>query len=98
IGDNPSPVANYLISKLFAYLWLIKNTTLDYTILQPTALTETPGSGKVSLGEYTKNENSIENVADVLAEIVKDDHTIGKILPMSDGATPITDAVAEVKS
>ncbi|MCI2019642.1 MAG: NAD(P)H-binding protein [Lentilactobacillus buchneri] len=95
-GDNPSPLANYLISKHFADLWLIKNTTLDYTILQPTALTETPGSGKVSLGEYTKNENSIENVADVLAEIVKNDHAIGKILPMSDGATLITEAVAEV--
>lgn len=94
-GDDPSPLANYLIAKHFADLWLIKNTTLDYTILQPTSLTETAGTGKVSLGEYTNNENSIENVADVLAAIVKSDNTIGKILPMSDGATPIADAVSE---
>lgn len=94
-GDDPSPLANYLIAKHFADLWLIKNTTLDYTILQPTALTETPGTGKVSLGEYTNHDNSIENVANVLAQIVKSDNTIGKILPMSDGATPIEDAVSE---
>lgn len=96
-GANPSPLANYLIAKHFADLWLIKNTSLDYTILQPTALVEKPGSGKVSLGEFTNSENSIENVAAVLAKITVSNNTMGKIIEMSDGESPIDDAVAEVK-
>lgn len=92
-GPNPSPLANYLIAKHFADLWLIKATNFDYTILQPTALTEKPGSGKITLGSYSSNENSISNVADVLAAIVQDDSTIGKIIEMSDGDMAVDDAL-----
>ncbi|WP_364147598.1 NAD(P)H-binding protein [Paenibacillus sp. LPE1-1-1.1] len=42
-------ITDYNIAKHFADQWLINNTNLDYTILQPGVLKETPGSGKLEV-------------------------------------------------
>ncbi|GHP14101.1 oxidoreductase [Lentilactobacillus fungorum] len=92
-GKNRSPLANYLIAKYYADEWLMNNTHLQYTILQPTALVDKPGSGKVTLGDYTTNENSIENVAEVLIGLAEHNASIGEVIEMSTGNEPIPDAI-----
>lgn len=91
-----SPLENYLIAKYYADEWLIHNTNLDYTILQPTALVEKTGSGKVTLGAYSTNENSIDNVADVLIGLVENHAGIKEVIEMSTGNEPIPEAINEL--
>jgi nucleoside-diphosphate-sugar epimerase len=86
-------ITNYNIAKHFADQWLIHNTKLDYTILQPGALKETPGSGKIDVNIDYPAENSIENVVDTLAQSLEESATIGKVITMSDGKTRIPDAL-----
>lgn len=91
-----SSLENYLIAKYYADQWLIHNTDLDYTILQPTALVEKTGSGKVTLGAYSTNENSIDNVADVLIGLVENHAGIKEVIEMSTGNEPIPEAINEL--
>lgn len=90
-------ITDYNIAKFFADNYLISNTNLDYTILQPATLTEETGTGKVSFGVGDDTTNPIPDVAAVLAELSKHPNTIGKVIMMRSGSTPITDAVAAVK-
>ncbi|GAA3199229.1 NAD(P)-binding oxidoreductase [Lentilactobacillus kefiri] len=91
-----SPLENYLIAKYYADEWLIHNTHLDYTILQPTALVEKSGSGKVTLGSYSTNENSIDNVADVLIGLTENHAGAKEVIEMSTGNEPIPDAISDL--
>ncbi|BDR57398.1 NAD(P)-binding oxidoreductase [Xylocopilactobacillus apis] len=86
----------YYTAKYFADNWLISNTNLDYTILQPGTLTEKPLTGKVSLNTSEAGENSIKDVAAVLAAIPEHKNTNKKIISMHDGSTPIDEALKEV--
>lgn len=88
---------DYLAAKFFADNYLMNSTNLDYTILQPTSLTETPATGKISLDYTTSKSNSIEDVAKVLAEIIKYPNTIDKVIEMTSGSTPIDQALKEVR-
>lgn len=86
-------LTDYNIAKHFADQWLINNTKLDYTILQPGVLKETTGSGKIDVNIDYPAENSIENVVTALALSLEEPSTIGKIITMCDGKTPIPDAL-----
>lgn len=86
-------ITDYNIAKHFADQWLINNTKLDYTILQPGALKEIPGSGKIDVNIDKAGENSIENVVNALAHCLQEPATIGKVITMCDGETPIQDAL-----
>lgn len=86
-------LTNYNIAKHFADHWLIHNTKLDYTIVQPGVLKEEPGSGKIDVNIDYPGENAIENVVDTLVQSVHDRNTIGKVITMKDGKTPISDAL-----
>lgn len=87
---------DYYIARFFADNWLMDHTTLNYTILQPGALLEETGSGKVQFNPKSATANSIENVADVLAAILNAENTYGKLLPMGDGETDIATAIAKL--
>lgn len=87
---------DYYIARFFADNWLMDHTTLNYTILQPGALLEETGSGKVQFNPKSATANSIENVADVLAGILNAENTYGKLLPMGDGETDIVTAIAKL--
>lgn len=94
---DPALVAltDYNIAKFFADEWLKRNTKLDYTIVQPGSLQEMPGSGKINTHINEKSvPNAIENVAQVLADSLEIAHTIGKVITMSDGETPIREALS----
>lgn len=93
---DASPLTNYLIAKHYSDKWLMNNTDLDFTILQPTSLTEEPGTGKITLGQFTSSTNTIDDVAETLITIFKNERTIRKVLAMSNGDTPIEDAVLAI--
>lgn len=89
-------LTDYNISKFFSDNWLIDKTQLDYTILQPGALLETTGDGKITTAITGRSENSIENVASVLAALLNHDNTIHKVILMGDGETAIEEALKQV--
>lgn len=86
-----SSLRDYMTAKFYADNWLMKNTQLEYTILQPGALVDEPGTGKVTLNDGQAGSNSLENVADVLVSVIAHDNTIGKVITMHDGNTDIKD-------
>jgi hypothetical protein len=93
--EGLADLTDYNIAKFFADNYLISNTKLDYTILQPASLTEEKGTGKVSINGSGK-QNAIPNVAQVLAALLKHDNTIKKVIRMSDGDQNIDDALTEL--
>lgn len=97
-ADYPAlaAITDYNIAKFFADNYLIHNTDLDYTIVQPATLTEKAATGKVTFGEGDDTTNPIPDVAQVLATVLTNDNTIGKVILMRTGDTPIDTAVKEV--
>ena len=89
-------IMDYNIAKFFADNYLIHNTSLDYTILQPAVLVEEPGTGKITVGKEIGKQNSIADVASTLAELLEHDNTRGKVILMSSGTTPIAQALASI--
>lgn len=89
-------ITDYNIAQFFADRYLIDNTSLDYTIVQPATLTEKPATGKVSFGEGDDTTNPIADVARVLADSLDAPNTIGKVIMMRSGQTPIKQALAQL--
>ncbi|MDE3335514.1 NAD(P)H-binding protein [Lactobacillus paragasseri] len=87
---------DYLAAKFFADTYLMDSTNLEYTILQPGSLIEEAGTGKIQLNVEVTDSNPIPDVAKTLAAILKYPNTIGKVIPMSSGKTPIDDALKEI--
>lgn len=87
---------DYLTAKFFADNYLMHSTDLEYTILQPTNLTEKPATGKISLDYTTSDSNPIPDVARVLADIIKYPNTIDKVIEMTSGDTDIDTALKSV--
>lgn len=96
--DDPNlrNITNYNIAKFFADQWLMTRTNLDYTIVQPGNLTEEPATGKVEFNADRSKPNTIADVAAVLAAVLDQPNTYGKIIMMANGETPIAEAVAAV--
>lgn len=95
--DSPG-IANlkeYYICKHYADQWLVNNSTLDYTIVQPGALKERAGTDKIAIDE-SAGENSIEDVATTLAAVLTADNTIKQAFNMHNGDIDINEAVATV--
>ncbi|MBT2563349.1 NAD(P)H-binding protein [Pedobacter sp. ISL-68] len=88
-----SNLTDYNIAKHYADLYLTTQTNLDYTILQPGALKEEPGTGKIETNVTSPGSNAIANVVDTLVAILANNSTIGKVILMHDGGTPISEAI-----
>ena len=97
-ADYPAlaAITDYNIANFFADNYLIHNTDLDYTIVQPATLTEEAATDKVTFGEGDDTTNPIPDVAQVLATVLANGNTIGKVILMRTGDTPIDTAVKEV--
>lgn len=89
-------LTDYNIAKFFADNYLINDTDLDYTILQPTVITDKPGTGKITVDEGKFGYNSAEDVARTLADVLKYQNTSRKVIKMREGDTPIDDALSRV--
>lgn len=95
--DSPG-IANlkeYYICKHYADQWLVNNSTLDYTIVQPGALKERASTGKIAI-DGSAGENSIEDVATTLAAVLTADNTIKQAFNMHNGDIDINEAIATV--
>ena len=94
-GWEASGIKPYYIAKHFADREL-KRTSLDYTILRPVRLTDEDGTGKITANakpEAIQKTIPREDVATAILEVLKYPETIGKIMVMSTGGTPIKEAV-----
>lgn len=91
-----SDLADYNIAKHYADLYLTTQTQLDYTILQPGALKEEQGTGKIETHVTNPGSNSIANVVDTLVAVLENNSTIGKVILMHDGDTPIAEALDKI--
>lgn len=89
-------LTNYNIAKFFADNYVVHQTDLDYTIIQPTGLTEEAASGKIALNPAKPGTNSIADVAHVLAAVLERPNTYGKVIKMSAGDEVIETALAHL--
>lgn len=87
---------NYYIGKHYADNWLVNDSKLDYTIVQPGALKERAGTGKIAINTEEAGENAIEDVAATLAAVLSADNAIKKVFHMQNGETDIKDAIASL--
>ena len=82
------------IAKYFSDEWLIHNSGLTYTILQPGPLTEQIGSGRVTLNTADAKTNSIDNVVAVLVASLNLPQTYQQVISMADGPDLVKTALA----
>jgi uncharacterized protein YbjT (DUF2867 family) len=77
----------------------LRKSGLSYTIIKPGRLTDTPGTGKISLApELKRGEISRKDVALTLAEIIEQPEISGMAFDLVSGKTPIEVAVKEAIS
>lgn len=97
-AEEPSlaSITNYNIAKYFADEWLINCSGLQWTIVQPGVLTEEPATGAIAVNPERGGTNPIPDVAAVLADVLERPNTVGKVIMMKSGETPIADALATV--
>ena len=96
--DNPAlaGLMDYNIAKFFADNYLVKQTQLDYTILQATALVDGVGTQHIALNENSGRQNTIQNVGETLARLLNHDNTIKQVIQISDGPVAIDTALATI--
>lgn len=72
----------------------LRGTDLSWTILGPSALTQSVASGRIDVGaSLPPGKVSRENVALVVAAVLAKPATIGRFIEFNDGQTPIEEAV-----
>ncbi|SEF20286.1 Putative NADH-flavin reductase [Streptococcus gallolyticus] len=86
----PDNLTDYYIAKFFADNYLVNQSGLDYTIVQPGNLLEEAGQGRITLGDKGFTAISIEDVASVLAEIVDKPSTFKRVIAINPGSTAIS--------
>lgn len=76
----------------------LANSELNWTILRPGTLTDDVGNGNITLGHAIEyGDVSRDHVAEVLAELLEHADTGEMILELTDGDTPIEEAVGVVR-
>ncbi|MDE3722369.1 MULTISPECIES: NAD(P)H-binding protein [Nocardiopsis] len=99
--DNPLPAdsdevwAAYVEAKRAADADLRERSVeLDWTILRPGRLTDEPGTGEVSLGEKVERDSvTRDDVAAVIVALLDEPGTVGRVLNLVNGETPVVEAV-----
>ena len=67
---------------------------LDYTVLRPARLADDPGTGTVELGVGLKRRPiARDDVAAILAAVLREPVTIGKVFEATGGEVPIAEAI-----
>jgi nucleoside-diphosphate-sugar epimerase len=92
-GMDPQ-FAAYLQAKLAAEDRILPRPGLDTTIVRPGALTDEPGTGRVTLRHgVERGQVPRDDVAAVLAEVLRAGKW-GEVVELTSGETPVPDAVA----
>ena len=75
----------------------LEHAGLEHTIVRPGMLKDDPGSGKVTAGSMADPGGiAREDVAAVLAEVLRAENTVGKAFDLLEGDTPIPEAVRAI--
>ncbi|MCK0517585.1 SDR family oxidoreductase [Williamsia sp. DF01-3] len=77
----------------------LRKTTLLWTIVGPSALTDEPGTGRIATkerGAEAGTSVSRDDVAEVLAAVLETQSSVGTTVEFTRGQTPIADAVKGV--
>ncbi len=75
----------------------LRGRDLDWTILRPGGLTDDPGTGRVRLAaEVPGGQVTRDDVAAVLAALLTEPRTAGRVLELVGGDEPVADAVRRV--
>lgn len=94
---GPETIKHYLVAKKLADDHLIKSS-LNYTILRPTRLTNDPGSGKINTSpsnQSSRGQISRENVAESIILCFNNSKTYHKVINLYDGDIPISEALVK---
>lgn len=75
----------------------LRSTTLDWTILGPSALTLDEATGRIDTAAQEAAEVSRANVAQVIAATLVDDTTIHQTICFNDGDTVISQALTQTR-
>ncbi|EEU30881.1 NAD dependent epimerase/dehydratase family protein [Limosilactobacillus coleohominis 101-4-CHN] len=76
---------------------LLRQSSLDYTIVRPENLTNEPKTGKITVGDYLPhNYTSRANVAAVIVASLESDNAVRKAFDVEDGTTPVGQAIDEI--
>jgi uncharacterized protein YbjT (DUF2867 family) len=72
----------------------LRATSLDWTILGPSRLTDDPGTGRVETGGgVSKSSVSRDDVAAVVAHVLSTPTTVRRTIDFNNGDVPIADAI-----
>jgi nucleoside-diphosphate-sugar epimerase len=94
--DKAEGMKPYYIAKHYADE-MLKQSTLNYTILRPVMLTDNDGTGKLKASETMEGLNreiSREDVATAIVHLLDREDTYGKVIEMSEGEHSIEDAIS----
>jgi uncharacterized protein YbjT (DUF2867 family) len=73
----------------------LSRSSLEWTILGPSRLTDDPGTGRIEAGAGTdKSSVSRDDLAAVVAYVLVTPATIGRIIDFNSGDVPIDEALA----
>ena len=87
-----NPFFHYAEAKAAADEFL-RQTSLDYTILGPSALTDGPGTGEIDVSATTSDTVDRADVAAVVAAVLLEPNTVRRTIRFNGGGTPIADAI-----
>jgi uncharacterized protein YbjT (DUF2867 family) len=98
-ADRPEAAGDsmraYLTAKAEADAY-VRASGLDFTIVRPGSLKDTPGTGKVTISAELGHRGPVprDDVAAVLAAVLQTPQTIGATFELFTGDTPIDEALA----
>lgn len=87
----------YTIAKNYADEWLKNRTELDWTIVHPGILVDTPGTNQIKVGMGQEiNEIPRQDVARTLISVLHNDNTIKQEFEVLAGDTAVEEAVSKL--
>lgn len=90
------PLKPLYVAKFYADNWLVHQTHLDYTIVQPGALSFHPGTGLVKSDPLAVGSISREDLARFLVAALHAPETIGKTVPLLSGDQSIKQVIDQL--
>ncbi|AYM01992.1 SDR family oxidoreductase [Levilactobacillus yiduensis] len=90
------PLKPLYVAKFYADNWLVHQTHLDYTIVQPGALSFHAGTGKVKSEPLAVGSISRADLAAFMVAALHAPQTIGKTIPLLSGDQPIQTVIDQL--
>lgn len=89
-------IMDYSAAKFFAENYLINQTDLDYTILKPVYIKEGSATGKIKIDQGSAGSITYADLGQTMADLLRFPNTIGKMIKLNNGTTPIDQALDQL--